>query len=66
MSTEYSQLSKAERHELSERLAAGCISRSCQRSKSDWFNLRLSSGRRVTGAYRWGSECGEFLRLSVR
>jgi hypothetical protein len=60
---EYSKLDSKEVKELSERIANGEISRACR--KTDWFNIRLSSGNRVCGSYSHGSENGEFIRISV-
>ena len=51
-----SGLTKEEAGELGERIAGGDISRSCQRAKIDWFNVRLSNGTRVAGSYEWDSE----------
>jgi hypothetical protein len=61
--TSYSQLTAAERHELEERLADGDISRACK--NSDWFNIKLSSGRTACGSYRHGSESGDYIRLAI-
>ena len=60
------ELSNQELKALADRIAGGDISRSCKRAKVDWFNVRLSTGRRAVGSYAWGSENGEFLRLVVR
>jgi hypothetical protein len=59
----YYDLTKQEREELSERLANGEISRACK--KSDWFNIKLSSGRTACGVYAHESESGEFIRLAI-
>lgn len=56
----------AEEHtELAQRIADGDISRSCKQAKVDWFNVRLSSGKRAVGAYAWDSGNDDFLRLTV-
>ena len=62
----YYRLNPEERAELGDKIANGDISRSCQRAKVDWFSIRLSTGRRAVGAYRWGAENGEFLRLEIK
>ena len=62
----YYGLSREERTELGDKIANGDISRSCKRAKVDWFNIKLSTGRRAVGAYRWGTENGEFLRLEIK
>lgn len=62
----YSDLTESEQQELADRLAAGEISRACPRARSDWFRIRLASGRTACGAYRWESETGEFLRFRIR
>jgi hypothetical protein len=64
--SEYYMLTKEEREELVHKIARGAISRSCPRAKVDWINIKLSTGRRCVGAYRWETDNGEFLRLRVR
>jgi len=62
--TNYHLLTDEEKYQLGEEIANGNISRSC--SDSDWFNITLKcSGRRVCGSYKWGSDDGEFTRLSI-
>ena len=56
-------LTKEEQEELGESLAQGGISRSCSRICVDWFNKDLSTGKRVVGSYRWGSEDWRTLRV---
>lgn len=60
---DYNKLTDEERIELGDRLASGDIS--CAFANSDWFNLKLSSGRKVCGAYKHDSELGDFIRLAV-
>jgi hypothetical protein len=60
---EYNKLTAAERHELEERHANGDTSRACK--NHDWFNIKLSSGRTACGAYRHGSESGDYIRLAI-
>jgi hypothetical protein len=62
---EQNRLTRAERAELCDRIAGGEITRSCTRRKVDWFNIALSTGRRVCGAYEWGSEDAEYVRLVI-
>lgn len=62
---EYKSLTTEERKELADKIAKGCISRSCQRARKDWFNISLKSGRRCIGAYAWGAEEGDFERLKI-
>jgi len=62
---EYGTMSKAEQDELCDRIANGDISRSCPRAKADWINVKLSSGKRCVGAYKWETGNGEFLRLRI-
>ena len=59
----YYDLTKQESEELSERIAAGEISRACK--KCDWFNIKLSSGRTACGVYMHESEDGEFIKLAI-
>ena len=61
---EYNKLTESERQELDESLAKGDISRPCK--NHDWFNIKLSSGRRACGAYSHGSESGEYIRLVIK
>jgi hypothetical protein len=56
---EYYTLTPEERKELVRKIAEGGISRSCSRAKSDWFNIKLSTGRRCVGAYRWDTDNAE-------
>jgi hypothetical protein len=62
---EYGTLSKAEQDELVDRIANGDISRSCPRAKVDWINIKLASGKRCVGAYKWETDNGDFLRLII-
>jgi hypothetical protein len=58
-------LTKDEKIELADAIAGGAISRSCPKAKVDWFNIKLSSGKRCVGEYKWESGNGEFLRLRI-
>lgn len=59
------ELTPREQSLLGDALTKGNITRSCPRSRLDWFNIRLSPRLRVCGAYKWGSERGEWTRLRV-
>lgn len=60
------KLTDTESAELVDRIASGEITRSCKRTRRDWFDVRLSSGRRAVGCYEWETGNGEFARLDVR
>lgn len=64
MKLNQTNLTAEECSELNDEIAGGNISRSCPAKRADWFNIKLSTGRRVSGAYEWESE-GDFLRLNV-
>ena len=59
-------LTETEVRELGEKIAGGAITRSCPRARVDWFNVRLSSGRRVAGSYAWDAEDWIDLRVYGR
>lgn len=62
---QYKLLTEKEQSELALRIAGGAIQSSCHKTRVDNFNVKLSSGITVRGAYKWGSELGEYLELQI-
>ena len=52
----YYTLTKTEQEELSERLARGEIIQSQRQARRDTFDITLSTGTRVAGAYGWDAD----------
>ena len=49
---QYKLLTAKEQSELALRIAGGAIKESCAKTKVDKFNIKLSSGITVRGAYK--------------
>ena len=60
-----SELTEAERDELGEKIAGGDIF-AIQDWQQDGFRISLSTGKLVSGRYKWGSEFGEFVTFEVQ
>ena len=62
---EYMNLNREETAELADKLAAGDCWADDSAEDTDCFDIQLTTGRRVSGSYRWHSGPGEFIELKI-